>query len=58
MIDPFRYADVYTSEWDLFLHEHAKDAEEIKSLFRQKLISKEELKEGLNFFREKERKEK
>ena len=57
MIDPFRHADIYKSEWDLYLHEHAKSVEDVKECFRQKLITKEELKEGLEFFREKEKKE-
>ncbi len=47
---------VYKSEWDLYLNEHAKSVEDVKSLFKQKLITKEEYKEGLEFF--KERKEK
>ena len=58
MTDPFKYADIYKSEWELFLHEHAKSIEDVKECFRQKLITKQELKEGLEFFREKERKEK
>lgn len=56
--NPFKYADIYTSEWDLYLNEHCAGIEEVKELFRQKLITKEELREGLEFFREKERKEK
>ena len=55
---PFKYSDIYRSEWDLYLHEHAKSVEDVKELFRQKLITKEELREGLEFFREKERIEK
>ena len=58
MTDPFRHADIYKSEWDLYLHEHAKSIEDVKECFRQKLITKEEYREGLEFFREKERKEK
>lgn len=58
MTAPFRHADIYKSEWDLFLHEHAKSVEDVKECFRQKLITKEELREGIEFFREKERKEK
>lgn len=58
MIDPFRHANVYESEWDLFLHEYAKSVEDVKECFRQKLITKEEYREGIEFFREKERKEK
>ncbi len=58
MTDPFKHADIYKSEWELFLHEHAKSVEDVKECFRQKLITKEELKEGLKFFKEKERKEK
>ena len=53
MIDPFRHANVYESEWDLFLHEHAKSIEDVKNCFRQKLITKEEYREGIEFFREK-----
>ena len=56
--DPFKYADIYESEWDLYLNEHAKSIEDVKECFRQKLITKEQLREGLQFFREKERKEK
>ena len=56
--DPFKHADIYESEWDLFLHEYAKSLEDIKECFRQKLITKEELREGFKYFREKERKEK
>ena len=56
--NPFKYADIYTSEWDLYLNEPCAGIEEVKELFRQKLITKEELREGLEFFREKERKEK
>ena len=52
MTDPFRHADTYESEWDLYLHEHAKGIEDVKELFRQKLITKEEYREGLEFFRE------
>ena len=51
MIDPFKYADAYESEWDLYLHEFAKSEEDVKNCFRQKLITKEELREGLEFFR-------
>ena len=58
MIDPFRHADIYKSEWDLYLHEHAKSIEDVKSLFKQKLITKEEYKEGIEYFKQKERKEK
>jgi len=58
MIDPFRHANIYESEWDLYLHEHAKSVEDVKECFRQKLITKEEYREGIEFFREKERKEK
>ena len=55
MTDPFKHADIYKNEWDLYLHEHAKSIEDVKECFRQKLISKEEFKEGLEFFREKEK---
>ena len=58
MTDPLRYSDIYKSEWELFINEHAKSVEDVKECFRQKLITKEELREGLDFFREKERKEK
>lgn len=53
--DPFKYADIYKSEWDLFLNEHAKSVEDVKELFRQKLITKEEYREGIEFFRGKEK---
>ena len=56
--DPFKYADIYKSEWDLYLHVHAKSIEDVKECFRQKLITKEEYREGIEFFKEKERKEK
>lgn len=56
--DPFKYANIYESEWDLYLHEHAKSVEDVKECFRQKLITKEELRLGIEYFREKERKEK
>lgn len=49
MTDPFRHADIYESELDLFLHEHAKSVEDVKECFRQKLITKEEYREELNF---------
>ena len=58
MTSNFKHADVYESEWELFLHEHAKSVEDVKECFRQKLITKEELREGIEYFREKERKEK
>lgn len=58
MTDPFKHADIYESEWDLFLHEHAKSVEDVKECFRQKLITQEQYREGIEFFREKERKEK
>lgn len=58
MTDPLRHSDIYKSEWDLYLHEHAKSVEDVKECFRQKLITKEEYREGIEFFREKERKEK
>lgn len=58
MTNPFRNADVYKSEWDLYLHEHAKSIEDVKECFRQKLITKEEYREGIEYFKEKERKEK
>lgn len=51
MTDPFRHADIYKSEWDLYLHEHAKSVEDVKECFRQKLITKEEYREGIEFFR-------
>lgn len=55
MTDPFKHADIYKNEWDLYLNEHAKSIEDVKECFRQKLITKEQLKEGLEFFREKEK---
>lgn len=58
MTDQLKHADIYESEWELFLHEHATSVEDVKECFRQKLITKEELREGIEFFREKERKEK
>ena len=57
MTNPFRHADVYKSEWDLYLHEHAKSVEDVKKCFRQKLITKEEYRERNEYFKEKERKE-
>lgn len=58
MTDPFKHADIYESEWDLFLHEHAESVEDVKKCFRQKLITQEQYREGIEYFREKERKEK
>ena len=51
--DPFKHADIYNSEWDLYLHEYAKSLEDIKECFRQKLITKEELEYAKDYLKEK-----
>lgn len=54
MTDPLRHSDIYKSEWDLYLHEYAKSVEDVKECFRQKLITQEEYREGIEFFKRKE----
>lgn len=52
--DPFKHADVYTSEWDLYLHEHIKTIDEVEEIYQEGLITKDEYEMGLEFIKERE----
>lgn len=48
---PFKHADVYTSEWDLYLHEHIKTIDEVEEIYKEGLITKEEFEKGIEVVR-------
>lgn len=52
--DPFKYADIYESEWDLYLHEYIKTIEEVEEIYQEGLITKEEYEYGLEVIKQRE----
>lgn len=47
MFDPLSNADIYESEWDLYLHEHVKTIDEVEELYKEGLITEDEYKQGI-----------
>ena len=52
--DVMARADVYESEWDLYLHEHIKTIDEVEEIYKEGLITTEEYEKGIEVVKQRE----